>query len=39
MTRKIQRRLSHYFRGWKRIEEERYLHLEDMSEVRQKVTY
>lgn len=35
MTRKIQRRLSHYFRGWKRIEDEGYLHLEDMSEVRQ----
>lgn len=36
MTRKIQRRLSHYFRGWKRIEDERYLDLEDMTEVRQE---
>ncbi len=37
MTRRIQRRLSHMFRGWKRFDEAEYLHLEDMSEVRHTV--
>ncbi|KAK3290565.1 uncharacterized protein B0H64DRAFT_51767 [Chaetomium fimeti] len=32
-TRRVQCRLSHYFRGWKRTEEAAILCLEDMSEI------
>ncbi len=33
MIRRIQRRLSHLFTGWKRFDDNQYLQLEDMTEV------